>query len=159
MTIKKCNKMNRANAIEALNTLIEINHDRIEGYRTAAEETDVADLSEFFLQFSATSQKCNKELTEEVTRLGGTPLEGTRMTGKLHRVWMDFKALLTGKSRDSILSSCEFGDQTAIETYDSVLKDSSEDLGFVQQEMLRTQRAMIQSDYNRVKNMRIAIAV
>jgi uncharacterized protein (TIGR02284 family) len=151
--------MNRVNAIEALNTLIEINHDRIEGYRTAAEETDVADLSEFFLQFSATSHKCNKELTEEVRRLGGIALEGTRMTGKLHRVWMDFKALVTGKSRDSILSSCEFGDETALETYDDVLKKHAEDLGFVQESMLKAQRAMIQADYHKVKNMRIAIAV
>jgi uncharacterized protein (TIGR02284 family) len=150
--------MNRANSIEALNTLIEINHDRIEGYRTAAEETDVADLSEFFLQFSATSHKCNKELTEEVRRLGGTPLEGTRMTGKLHRVWMDFKAIVTGKSRDSILSSCEYGDQTALETYDDVIKNDAEDLGFVHVSMIEAQRAMIQLDYNRVKNMRIAIA-
>jgi uncharacterized protein (TIGR02284 family) len=150
--------MNQANAIEALNTLIEINHDRIEGYRTAAEETDVADLSEFFLQFSATSHKCNNELTAEVIRLGGTPLEGTRMTGKLHRVWMDFKALITGKSRDSILSSCEYGDETALETYDDVLKNSDEDLGFVQHAMLKSQRAMIQMDYNKVKNMRTAIA-
>jgi uncharacterized protein (TIGR02284 family) len=151
--------MNRANAIEALNTLIEINHDRIEGYRTAAEEADVADLSEFFLQFSATSHKCNKELTEEVTGLGGIPLEGTRMTGKLHRVWMDFKALVTGKSRDSILSSCEYGDETAIETYDGVLKNSAEDLSFVQQSMIESQRAMIQLDYDRIKNMRVAIAI
>lgn len=151
--------MNRANAIEALNTLIEINHDRIEGYKTAAEESDVSDLSEFFLQFAVTSHNCNKELVEEVTRLGGTPLEGTRMTGKLHRVWMDFKALITGKSRDSILSSCEYGDETALETYDDVLKTSEEELGFAQHAMLKAQRAMIQADYNRVKNMRIAVAV
>ena len=129
--------MNQENSIEVLNTLIEINHDRIEGYRAAAEETDVSDLSETFIQFSATSHKCNEQLTAEVRRLGGVPLEGTRMTGKLHRVWMDFKALVTGKSRDSILSSCEYGDATALETYDDALKNAPEDLNFVQAAMLK----------------------
>ena len=151
--------MNQANSIEVLNTLIEINHDRIEGYRTAAEETDVSDLSELFLQFSATSHKCNKGLTEEVRRLGGIALEGTRMTGKLHRVWMDFKALVTGKSRDSILSSCEYGDATALETYDDALKNSPEDLSFVQQSMIKEQRAMIESDYKKIINLRIVVAM
>jgi uncharacterized protein (TIGR02284 family) len=151
--------MNRANAIEVLNTLIEINHDRIEGYKTAAQETDVADLAELFLQFSATSHKCNKELTEEVRRLGGVALEGTRMTGKLHRVWMDFKALVTGKSRDSILSSCEYGDATALETYDDALKNAPEDLSFMQQSMLKEQRAMIEHDYKKVINLRILVAM
>ena len=151
--------MNNENSVEVLNTLIEINHDRIEGYKTAAEETDVSDLSELFLQFSATSHKCNKELAEEVRRLGGVPLEGTRMTGKLHRVWMDFKALLTGKSRDSILSSCEFGDATALETYDDALKNASEDLSFIHQSMLKSQRAMIEMDYKKVKNLRVVIAM
>jgi uncharacterized protein (TIGR02284 family) len=151
--------MNQANAIEVLNTLIEINHDRIEGYKTAATETDVADLAELFLQFSATSHKCNKELTEEVRKLGGIALEGTRMTGKLHRVWMDFKALVTGKSRDSILSSCEFGDATALETYDDALKNAPEDLSFTQSAMLKEQRAMIEHDYKKVINLRIVVAM
>ena len=151
--------MNKENSIEVLNTLIEINHDRIEGYKTAAAETDVSDLAELFLTFSATSHKCNKELSEEVRRLGGVPLEGTRMTGKLHRVWMDFKALLTGKSRDSILSSCEYGDATALETYDNALKNAPEEVTFAQSAMLIQQRAMIQSDYNKVKNLRIVIGM
>jgi uncharacterized protein (TIGR02284 family) len=151
--------MNRANAIEALNTLIKINHDRIEGYKTAAEETDIPNLSELFLHFSATSDKCNKELVEEVKKLGGTPLEGTRMTGKLHRVWMDFKAFLTGKSRDALLRSCEYGDETALETYDDVLKNASEDFTSTQQSMIKAQRSIIQMDCNKIKNMRSAIAI
>jgi uncharacterized protein (TIGR02284 family) len=151
--------MSKENSIEVLNTLIEINHDRIEGYKTAAEETDVSDLAELFLEFSATSHKCNRELAGEVRKLGGVPLEGTRMTGKLHRVWMDFKALITGKSRDSILSSCEYGDATALETYDDALKNSPEDLSFMQAAMLKEQRALIQMDYNKVKNLRIVIAM
>lgn len=151
--------MSKENSIDVLNTLIEINHDRIEGYKTAVGETDVSDLAELFIQFTETSHKCNKELSEEVRRLGGEPLEGTRMTGKLHRVWMDFKALITGKSRDSILSSCEYGDATALETYDDALKNTPEDLTFIQQAMLVQQRAMIQSDYNKVKNLRIVIGM
>jgi hypothetical protein len=33
----------------------------------------------------------------------GTPEEGTRITGKFFRVWMDVKAALTNKDRKAIL--------------------------------------------------------
>jgi hypothetical protein len=65
--------MNKEKTIEALNTLVVINNDRIEGYQTAATETEQKDLKELFLLFQVTSQKCKKELVAEITNLGGTP--------------------------------------------------------------------------------------
>ena len=47
-----------------------------------------------FAQLSSTSQKCKHELTNEVSRLGGTAAEGTLTIGKFFRVWMDVKAAL-----------------------------------------------------------------
>ena len=58
----------------------------------------------------------------EVSRLGGTSAEGTLTTGKLHRVWMDVKAALTGKDREAILKSCEFGEGVAQDTYGKALE-------------------------------------
>ena len=146
--------MNHQNAIDALNTLVEINNDRIEGYKTAAEETDEMSLQTLFAQFSKTSQKCHAELVTEVRSLGGTPAEGTKTSGKIYRVWMDFKALLTGKSRSTILNSCEYGEDVALATYDDVLSDNLEDLTSVQQAMLRVQRLLIKADHDKVKALR-----
>jgi hypothetical protein len=44
-----------------LNTLIEINNDRIEWYETASKETKEQDLKTLFAQLSQTIQKCKNE--------------------------------------------------------------------------------------------------
>ena len=74
--------MSNEKTIDVLNSLIEINNDRIEGYETASKETEEDDLQELFSRMMKTSTKCKQELTQEVERLGGTPIEGTRITGK-----------------------------------------------------------------------------
>ncbi len=74
--------MENEKTITVLNTLITINNDRIEGYETATKETEEQDLKDMFAQFSSTSQKCNTELKDEVSKLGGTPAEGTTISGK-----------------------------------------------------------------------------
>src|SRR6187549_2499686 len=93
-------------AIDVLNKLIEINNDRIEGYQTASKETKEADLQSLFADRIATSEQCKDELEEEVRSLDGEPTDGTKVSGKFFRVWMDMKAALTGKNRKLILESC-----------------------------------------------------
>lgn len=146
--------MDKEKAIDVLNTLIEINNDRIEGYETAANETEEADLKALFAQLSKTSLKCKSELVTEVDRLGGTPMEGTRITGKFFRVWMDVKAALTGNDRTTILNSCEYGEDVAVNTYKDALKNHQGDLTSNQEIMLRAQEELIKADHNTVKELR-----
>ena len=136
-----------------LNTLIQINNDRFEGYDTAFRETEEQDLKTLFSQLMLTSQKCKQELVDEVTRYGGTPTESTRLTGKFFRVWMDVKATVTGKDRKGILGSCEYGETVAIETYQNVLDDDMQNLRFEQQVMINAQHALIKADHNIIKSM------
>ena len=144
--------MENEKTIDILNSLVEINNDRIEGYKTAIEETkDDEELKASFSQFQQTSFSCHAALVAEVQRLGGTAEEGTKNTGKIHRVWLDFKAIVSGHSRKTILSSCEFGDEAAMTTYKDALKDGTEHLSQEQQAMLQSQLALITSDYNKVK--------
>lgn len=75
--------MNKDKTIDVLNKLIVINNDRIEGYETATEDTEQADLKVLFKKLQQTGQKCKTELVSEVNRLDGTPEEGTRLTGKV----------------------------------------------------------------------------
>ncbi len=140
--------------IDVLNTLVEINNDRIEGYMTASKETDEIDLKNLFAELANTSKQIKKELTDEITKIGGQPTEGTRVTGKFFRVWMDVKAALTGKDRKTILNSCEFGEDQALDTYDKVLKDDLEFLRLEQKNMISAQYALLKADHNKVKYMR-----
>jgi len=144
--------------IKALNNLIEINNDRVEGYETAAKETDSPELQGLFSAWKDTSENILSELRQEVINLGGQPEEGTRVTGKFFRAWMDVKAALTGNDRHQILASCEFGEDKAQETYDDVLETYSNDLTGGQLAMIQGQKAKLRVDHDRVKALRDAEA-
>jgi len=146
--------MDNEKSIDVLNTLIEINNDRIEGYETASDETEESDLKNLFSSLMATSKKCKAELTEEVERLGGEATEGTKVSGKFFRVWMDVKAALTGKDRKAILDSCEYGEDIAVDTYEKALKNDDDDLGLEQRTMIAAQYELIKDDHDEVKSLR-----
>jgi len=147
--------MDNSKTISALNNLIEINNDRVEGYETAAKETDSADLKSLFSDLQSTSQQILGALRSEVIKLGGEPEEGTRVTGKFFRAWMDVKAALTGNDRHQILSSCEFGEDKAQEAYDSALEDSS-DFSPELASLVREQQSKLRADHDKVKALRDA---
>ena len=146
--------MENEKTIEVLNTLITINNDRIEGYETAAKETEEQDLKILFAQFSSTSQKCKTELINEVSNLGGTAAEGTLISGKFFRVWMDVKAALTGQDRKAILNSCEYGEDAAKDIYENALENDLENLNANQQTMIKTQLTLLVADHDKVVSMR-----
>ena len=66
---------------------------------------------------------------------------------------MEYKALVTGKSRSTILNSCEYGEEVAISTYEDVLSNHADDLTAQQQSMLNAQCASIKADHDRVKSL------
>lgn len=146
--------MENEETIDVLNTLITINNDRIEGYETAANETKEQDLKSFFNELKQTSIYCNKELSAEMTKFGGTATEGTKTTGKFFRVWMDVKAALTRNDRKAILNYCEYGEDAAKETYEEVLRDELECLNTDQLTMIKAQHTLLVADHNKVKTLR-----
>jgi uncharacterized protein (TIGR02284 family) len=146
--------MENEKTIDALNKLIQINNDRIEGYESAAKETDEHDLKTFFNELQTTSQQCKHELSKEVISLGGTPTEATKTTGKFFRVWMDVKAALTGKDRKAILNSCEYGEDMAKDTYENIMDNDSEELTMEQESMIKDQYNLLKIDHDKVKSMR-----
>ena len=138
---------------DVLNSLVQINNDRIEGYGNAANETDEADLKLLFNGMAAKSKLFISQLSDEVRRYGGNPTDSTTASGKAFRVWMDFKAILTGKDRKAILASCEFGEDAAQDTYADAIKNGSE-LPVDIMELIIDQKAQLSADHNRVKALR-----
>lgn len=149
--------METKKTIDVLNKLLEINNDRIEGYETASKETSDHELKTLFAKFARTSNKCRQELREEIVRLGGTPTDDTKTTGKFFRVWMDVKAAFTGNDRKTIFNSCEFGEDHAVDTYEDVLKNDLENLSSEQQALIKAEFTAIKSDHDTVKSMRDAL--
>ncbi len=146
--------MKNEKIIDVLNSLITINNDRIEGYKTASEETEENDLKSLFAKFILTSEKCKSELIEEVNKLGGEIAEGTKVSGKFFRVWMDVKAALTGKDRMTILNSCKIGENEAKETYKIALEDNLDDLTVEYKNMISAQKELLKADRKHIKALR-----
>ncbi|MFN0275634.1 MAG: ferritin-like domain-containing protein [Chitinophagales bacterium] len=140
--------------ITALNDLIRINNDRYEGYTTAAKENRHADLDILFKDFAHKSKNYALRLTEHVVKCAGSPETGTTNSGKLYRMWMDLKAVVTRDDRKAILSSCEFGEDAALKMYDKVMND--EELSFETEvtDLLRMQRSELQMAHDKIKMLR-----
>lgn len=146
---------NQNELISVLNDLIRINNDRIEGYQRAVEEakdTDV-DLKSIFHEMSDQSRKYVNELTMEVTRLGGDPASNTTMSGKVYRVWMDLKSAVTGKSRETVLENCEFGEDVAQKAYQAALESDAYMSTEIRQ-MIADQKSALKNSHDVIKKYR-----
>ena len=142
--------------IEILNDLIQINNDRIEGYSRAIGELKDSDddLKVLFSAMIDESRQARMALGTEVQALGGEMEEGTTKSGKIYRVWMDVKAVFTGKDRQTVLNNCEFGEDVALKAYATAL--SNEELPAYLREMLSKQRQIIKGSHDEIKALRDA---
>lgn len=139
-------------SIKLLNDLVIINNDRIEGYETAAKETNDPELKGIFSSMANESRKFKAELVTEVNEMDGDVAEGTTNSGKIFRVWMDIKAALAQKERKAILTSCEFGEDAALETYRDIL--ASDELSAECRNIVNRQMTVLQKSHDKIKTMR-----
>jgi uncharacterized protein (TIGR02284 family) len=110
----------RDKTIEVLNDLMKINTDRADGYALAIQESKDADLKIMFKNMVEESKRNISDLSRFILKLDGDPKFGENtVAGKIYHVWMELKTSFTGKDRQSILNSCEFGEDAAVKAYNS----------------------------------------
>ena len=109
--------------ISALNDLIKINNDRIAGYKKANENTTETGLNLLFNEYIDQSKNNVSELREYIHVLGGSPTEGTSLSGKFYHTWIDVKATFINKDRQTILADCEYGEDIAKNAYRKAMDD------------------------------------
>lgn len=143
------------NLIEVLNDLIQINNDRIEGYKRAFKESDNndTDLNAIFNKMADESRQYVAELTREIVKLGGEPSAGTTASGKIYRAWMDVKLTFTGSDRYAILASCEHGEDAAQKAYKDAL-ESDEILSGDIRQLIGNQKASLRISHDTIKKFR-----
>lgn len=112
--------------VEDLNELVKINNDRIQGYMKAVEDTEDAQLDHLFNEMIVQSQTFRSQLADHIVRIDGSAVSDattTDISSKIHRAWIDIKAAVTGKDRDTVLSSVTFGENAAVEAYEAALEN------------------------------------
>jgi uncharacterized protein (TIGR02284 family) len=140
--------------VAGLNQLIEINYSRIDGYKKAAEDIDGGDLKGLFQGMVNESNGFADALAEHVEKFHGVPTTEATFMGKVHQVWLDFKAAISSNNRETILSSCEFGDKTAIEAYEATLKLDKVDASPELTKLLMAQKSSIEESLKIIQSLR-----
>jgi uncharacterized protein (TIGR02284 family) len=145
---------NISKTVEVLNDLIQINNDRIEGYQKANEELKATDtdLHNLFTSFITQSTDLKLALEAEIATLGGEIETGTTTSGKIYRIWMDVKLLFTGKDRQAILDTCEFGEDAAQKAYREAEK--SDDIPLDVRQLISTQKVDLKTSHDKVRILR-----
>jgi uncharacterized protein (TIGR02284 family) len=138
--------------IDGLKHLLHIANDGKEGYKTAADDADSAELKALFTTYSIQRSEFEMELKSCIRQLGadsdndsGGPL------GAIHRIWMDIKTAVTGNDNHAILDACITGEKAAVEAYDKVLLNSS--LPQEMRETLTSQRSSISECLTNVQTL------
>lgn len=145
------------NIAASINQLIEINNDRIEGYKKAIEllpEGDHYGLRGIFEDYRDQSIQFNADLKPLVATLGDTPTDDTRTTGKMFRAWMELKSTVAPHTVQAILESCERGEDEFRKVYKDVLADGdlNADLRVIAQSQLEIESAA----HDHIKDLRDA---
>jgi uncharacterized protein (TIGR02284 family) len=118
--------------IEVLNDLIRINRDRVDGYEKAAHEKEEIepDIRNFFYTMATEGRSFVNDLHAEVLRLGGVPVSGSTISGKLYLFWLDMKAEFlsgyTGNDANSLLATAEAGEEVVQKAYRHALNSEVE---------------------------------
>lgn len=139
--------------IEILNDLLKINNDRVEGYKKAVDEVKGYELKNIFLSMADESRQNAAQLIREIKRLGEeADYDSTTNAGKIYRTWMDVKSSFTGDDRQSVLNTCEFGEDAAQKAYDEAT--SSSELSSQVRHIVRSQQASLKASHDMIKNYR-----
>jgi uncharacterized protein (TIGR02284 family) len=146
----------KAETVDILNDLVQINNDRIMGYERAMKESanDSADLKPLFTRLISESHRNKMELGAEIQALGEDMDNDTTASGRIYRAWMDVKAVFTGHDRKSILASCERGEDAAQSAYKDALND--EELPAFLWETINRQKLTLKAAHDEIKALRDA---
>ena len=155
---------NTKETIDILNDLILINNDRIAGYEKAMEELkekhaahqEDLDLIVLFEKMIDESRELRNALGREVQVLGGEMAEGTMNSGKIYRVWMDLKAIFSGKDRHTVLENCEAGEDAAQKAYTEALAEEA--LPHFLHDMISGQKELLMESHDEIKSLRDQVA-
>lgn len=103
--------------VAVLRDLIRTCREGSEGYRTAAERVEDAELRSLFEGYADQRRFFLGELEKEVRRLGEDPRDMPTLGDALEHSWMSIRDAITANDRESVVAECERGEDTAVTTY------------------------------------------
>jgi len=133
-----------------LKGLINILNDGKEGYASASETTESAELKGVFQTYAAQRSAFAEELKEHLAAHGAESENETGgVLGALHRTWIDIKQALSSKENSAILGAIETGEKAALEKFDAALDHPETHADHI--ELLQRQRTAIREALSEIQ--------
>ena len=137
--------------VDALNKLITTLYDGENGYKEAAEDVENTALKTRFQSLAQQRYDFGHEIKPFIQQLGGEVKKGGSVAANVHRVWIDLKSAVTGQDEEAILNEVIRGEESAVETYQEVLKDN--DLPVAARTTITNQLNKIQAVLNDMRRL------
>lgn len=126
---------------EALQKIIDICNDGVEGYETASKNITKDDLKTLFLRLSQQRKGFIEEIKVEALRLG-TELDASGTTkGFFHRTWLATKSTFSSDTNEKVVEESITGEEAAVDVYSKVTSDPK--LPDYLRELLQEQQRLI----------------
>jgi uncharacterized protein (TIGR02284 family) len=143
--------MDRKEATETLNDLVENCKDGEYGFKTCAEHARSADLKQFFARRARECAEAARELQALVARLGGRPDTSGTASGAVHRGWIAVRGTLALNDDKAMLNECERGEDAAVARYRKAFEKG---LPSDVEAVVRRQFEGVQRNHDEVKRLR-----
>ncbi|WP_439130023.1 ferritin-like domain-containing protein [Polaribacter sp.] len=134
-----------------LNALLEKTYDAEKGFKKAAENIDNESLKTYFNKKASERYAFGHDLKTEIKSYNQEIDKGGSATGKVHRAWMDLKALFSFDDEESMLEEAIRGEEASLEEYDDILKETS--LPSSTKELLEKHKTQIANGLYNIKTL------
>jgi uncharacterized protein (TIGR02284 family) len=111
----------RAAARSAIGDVIAVCREGELGYAEAAKDVHDQHLKDLFALFSEQRRLFADRLEKHAIWLGGAPEPTPRISGWIHRKWLDMRAGIDHGAAVTLLAECERGEHAAISKYERAL--------------------------------------
>jgi uncharacterized protein (TIGR02284 family) len=138
--------------LKTLNDLIEVLKDGEEGFKTAASDVKVPDLSLVFTRYAVQRAEFASELQARVLALGADVETSGSVAGSIHRGWINLKSALSSNEPHAVLAEAERGEDSAVAAYRKALDEARLDTST--QDIISRQYADVKSAHDHVKMLR-----
>jgi len=144
------------NIIESLQNLLEKNYDAEAGYKKAMLKAENSGITDFLKSRALLRSQFVNELNHEIRRHNELPITSGSRSAAAHRMWIDFKTLLSGNTDEAVLEECIRGERASVEEYQKTLENQNFSPELT--ELLTRQKTRIEKSLKTVADMEYAIS-
>ena len=138
-----------------LNELIAATYDSVDGYSEAVKNSESDRMIALFNARTLERRTVIDTLRSEVTRLGGTPDEDGTMLGNAHRVFLNLKAVVTGRDEQAIIAEVEQGEDHIKAKFEAAMADTELSPAVIH--MIRECYTSIKQGHDQMRDLKLAM--